>query len=53
VVKDIKALGQRFVTDPPKPEIGIPTVPLKALTTEGAFAEFSDYLLSLMKRAKS
>jgi hypothetical protein len=53
VVKDIKALGLRFVTDPPKPEISIPTVPLEALTKERVFAKFSDYLLSLVERGKS
>jgi hypothetical protein len=53
VVKQIAALGIRFRTVPPVPANSWPTVPLKDLTADATFAQLSDYLLSLLGRAKS
>jgi hypothetical protein len=53
VVKDIKALGLSFRTDPPDPANSWPTVPLNALTAEGNLSKFADYLISIVNRAKS
>jgi hypothetical protein len=53
VVKDIKALGLSFRTDPPNPANSSPTVLLQSLTSEGLLTKFSDYLLSIVNRARS
>jgi hypothetical protein len=53
VVKDIKALGLSFRTDPRDPANSWPTVPLNALTAEGVLGKFGDYLVSVVNRAKS
>jgi hypothetical protein len=53
VVKGIKALGLSFRTEPRDAANSSPTVLLQLLTAEGVLTKFSDYLLSIVDRARS